>query len=101
MAVETLNVTCPGCKNVLVVDRKTGKVLETRKPLVEDTTGDRFEDAKRLVETSQERIEAKAEAARKAQSEKLAKLDSLFKERKKEIEDGGEEIERPDDIFRD
>lgn len=99
---ETLQVECPECGTVLVVVRKTGKVIEVRKPLLDkdQQSGDRFEDARRRVEEANQRIEDKVAAAKKAQDEKLSKLDALFKDRKKEIEEEGEEVERPD-IFRD
>ncbi|MCB2155824.1 hypothetical protein KQI84_13150 [bacterium] len=96
---EPLQVTCPCCKSILVVDRKTGKVLETREPLVEDTSGDRFEDARRLVRETQQRAEEKFKAAQQAQKEKLSKLDALFKERSKEIKESGEPIEKPENPF--
>lgn len=100
--METLNVECPGCGTILVVNRKTGKVLESRKPLLEETerTGDRFEDARKRVEQAGDRIARKVEEARRAEKEKLSRLEALFKERKTEIEETGEKIERPD-IFRD
>ncbi len=99
--MQTIMVTCPDCKTILVVDKNTGAVLEKRKPIVDESesTGDRFEDARLRVEKSSERIEEKVEAAKKAQKEKLAKLDALFSERKKEIEESGEPIDRPEGIF--
>ncbi len=99
--MDHLEVKCPGCKTILVVDAKTGKVIETRKPLLDEkeTTGDRFADAKKLVETSDKRIEEKVEAAKKAQKEKLSKLDALFSKRKQEIEESGEPIEKPDNPY--
>lgn len=99
--MDPFEIKCPGCATILIVDRKTGKILETRKPLLEEgeSTGDRFEDARKRVEQAGKRIDEKVEAAKKAQNEKLAKLDALFKERAKEIEESGEPIDRPDNIF--
>lgn len=99
--METFEITCPGCKTILIVDRRTGKIVEKRKPIVEDSTGDRFEDARLRVKGAGSRIEEKVEAAKKAEKEKLAKLEALFKDRQKEIEEKGEPIEKPDDIFND
>lgn len=93
---DPLEVKCSCCNTVLIVDRKTGKVLETREPLVEDSSGDRFEDARRLVRETQKRAEEKFKAAKEAQKDKLSKLDALFKERAKEIVESGEPIEKPD-----
>lgn len=99
--MDTLEVKCTCCHSILIVDKKTGKVVETRAPLLsqEESTGDRFEDAKKLVKTSHERVESKVEAVKKAQKEKLAKLDALFSKRKEEILESGEPIERPEMPF--
>lgn len=98
-AKDTLNVTCPGCKAVLIVDRKSGEVLETRKPLVEEaeSTGDRFEDARKRVLTAKERAEKAFESAKEKEKTKLERLDALFKEKKEELKD--EPIERPERPF--
>lgn len=100
--METFEIKCPECDTILIVNKKNGKIVEVRKPLLEgeEQTGDRFEDARKRVEQSQDRIDQKVEAAKKAEREKLSRLDALFKERKSEIEEQGEPIERPD-IFRD
>jgi len=42
---KEIKVSCPGCSSVLIIDRMSGKIVETRKPLVEETTGDRLQDA--------------------------------------------------------
>lgn len=99
--METMEVKCTCCRSVLIVDRKTGAVVETRQPLLsqEESTGDRFEDAKKLVKTSGERIESKVDAVKKAQQEKLAKLDALFAKRKEEILESGQPIEKPESPF--
>jgi predicted nucleic acid-binding Zn-ribbon protein len=99
--MKTLQVKCPGCSSILVVDAKTGKVVEHRKPLLDESesTGDRFADARKRVETASERIERQVEEAKQAQKDKLSKLESLFQERKKEIEESGEPIEKPESPF--
>lgn len=99
--METLEVKCPGCSTILIVDKKTGQVIEQRKALIKDSTGDRFEDARLKVERSAADREAKAEAAKKAQNEKLSRLDALFQSKKKEIEESGQPIERPRGAFDD
>ncbi len=99
--MKPLEVKCPGCASILIVDPKTGKVLEHRKPLLDEsqTTGDRFADARKRVESASERIEKQVEEARRAQKDKLSKLENLFQERKKEIEESGEPIEKPESPF--
>lgn len=42
---KELKATCPCCDTILILDRFSGKILETRKPLVKKSTGDRLEDA--------------------------------------------------------
>jgi hypothetical protein len=99
--MKSLEVKCPGCTSILIVDPKTGKVLEHRKPLLNEnqSTGDRFADARKRVESASERIEKQVEEAKRAQKDKLSKLESLFQERKKEIEQSGEPIEKPESPF--
>jgi len=101
--MDVWEVKCPGCAGILIIDRKTGKLVEHRAPILAEgeATGDRFEDARKKVLSSGDRIEDKVAEVRKAQKDKLAKLDALFKERKKEIEDSGLPVEKPDDLFRD
>lgn len=94
---DTLLVTCPGCSVVLVVDKQTGKVLETRKPIIPETTGDRFEDARLKVLSSKERAEQKFEEARQREHDKKAKMEQFFKEKQEELKD--QPITRPDRPF--
>ncbi len=99
--MKTLEVKCPGCTSILIIDAKTGKVVEHRKPLLEEgqSTGDRFDDARKRVESAGDRIEKQVEEAKRAQKDKLSKLESLFQERKKEIQESGEPIEKPESPF--
>ncbi|HNM46487.1 MAG TPA: hypothetical protein PKH51_05655 [Candidatus Sumerlaeota bacterium] len=92
--METLNVTCPDCKNVLVVNKKTGQVIEVRRPILEDSTGDRFEDARQKVLDSKNRAEKLFQEAKQKEKDKFAKLDALFKEKRDELKD--KPIEKPD-----
>ena len=99
--MKNFEIKCPDCNTILIVDRLNGKILEVRKPLLEESesTGDRFEDARKRVESSGDRVNEKVEEVKRAQKEKMAKLDALFSERKKEIEDSGEPVEKPDSVF--
>ena len=80
MSDEFLEVTCPGCQTILIIRRRDGKLLETRKPLIEDSSGDRFEDAFKKVKRSKSEIEKKVEEARERERGKMDRLDALFKE---------------------
>lgn len=80
MSEEFLEITCPDCNTILIVRRRDGKVMETRKPILEDSTGDRFEDAFLKVKRSKSEIEKKVEAAREKEKTKMDRLNALFKE---------------------
>ena len=77
---EFLEVTCPGCQWVLIVNRRSGKIVETRKPIIDDGTGDRFEDARRKVQRSQGEVERKVTEARERERQKRDRLNSMFEE---------------------
>ncbi|MEO8376555.1 MAG: hypothetical protein ABI579_02705 [Candidatus Sumerlaeota bacterium] len=92
--METLKVTCPDCKNVLLVDKKTGQVIEVRRPILDDSTGDRFEDARLKVLDSNNRAEKLFQEAKQKEKDKFAKLDAIFKEKREEFKD--QPIEKPE-----
>ncbi|MGF1572450.1 MAG: hypothetical protein ACFCU1_05195 [Sumerlaeia bacterium] len=96
--MKPLEVKCPGCNGVLIIDSKTGAILEHRKPLLKEgeTTGNRFDDARKRVDTAAERLAKKVAEAEEAQRTKMSRLDALFSERKSELEESGEPIERPE-----
>jgi len=97
---EMIKVTCPECDCILVVNRKTGEVVETRKPILEESTGDRFQDAFLKVKKSKEIAEEKFRAAQEKEKDKFKKLDALFSEKLKEVKEKGESgpPERPFDL---
>lgn len=97
---ESIKVTCPECKCVLVIDKKTGKVIEKRKPILEESTGDRFQDAFQKVKKSHEIAEEKFRAAQEREKGKFKKLDALFSEKLKEVREKGDTgpPERPFDL---
>jgi hypothetical protein len=86
---HTLTIRCPGCQSVLIVDRITGEVLETRKPLVEDSTGDRFQDAVKKIKQDSQQAEAKFRQAKEAEKNKHADLDALFKKSMEQVKKEG------------
>jgi hypothetical protein len=97
---DFIKVTCPECNCILVVNKKTGEVVETRKPILEETTGDRFKDAFLKVKRSSALTEEKFRAAQEREKDKSKKLDALFSEKLKEIKEKGETgpPERPMDL---
>lgn len=96
--MRTFEVQCPGCDTILIIDAKTGDVLEHRKPLLgkDATTGNRFDDARKRVESAGDRIAKKVAEAQEAERTKMARLNALFNERKSEIQESGEPLERPE-----
>ncbi len=53
----TFEVKCPCCETILIVNRATGEIVDVRKPLVEDSSGDRFTDALRAEKEHAKKIE--------------------------------------------
>ena len=89
MSDDFLEIKCPGCELILIVRRRDGKVVETRKPILEDSTGDRFEDAMLKVRRSKGEIEKKFEEARAREKGKMERLNALFKEGLQKAEQEG------------
>jgi hypothetical protein len=80
MADELFEIPCPGCKTILIIRRRDGKLIEARAPIIEDSTGDRFEDAFKKVKRSQGEIERKVAEAKERERTKMDRLNALFKE---------------------
>jgi len=93
--IETLSITCPGCHTIIIIEKKTGKVIEVREPILEKSTGDRFQDAFQKVKESAERAEAKFKDADEKRKERLKNLDQIFKESIKKVQEEGEITEKP------
>jgi hypothetical protein len=77
---DFFKIQCPGCQNVLVVRRRDGHVVEVRKPVLEQSTGDRFEDAMIKVKSQADAAAKKFEEARAREKNKMDRLNSLFDE---------------------
>ncbi len=71
-------MVCPVCKSILIIDRFTGKIVETRKPLVNKPSGDRFEDAMKKYSGSKKETEEKFKKSQKEEKNKAKHLDKLF-----------------------
>jgi hypothetical protein len=75
---NTLTVKCPTCADILIIDRITGEVVEVRKPLLAESSGDRFADALKKVKSSAQETEEKFQKSREAEKNKHQELDALF-----------------------
>ncbi|HBA27029.1 MAG TPA: hypothetical protein DCY98_06535 [Nitrospinae bacterium] len=83
---KELKITCPDCGVILVVDRISGKVIEARKPIGEQSTGDRFTDAFIKVKKDKERILSTNFDDLKREDERKRKLaEDIFKTSMKEV----------------
>ena len=91
---DELKITCPCCKTILIVDKK-GKILEERRPILEESTGDRFEDAFKKVKGAKDLAEAKFREAQQKEKDKMSRLESLFNEGMKKAQESGEPPQRP------
>lgn len=90
MSSETMKITCPCCNSILVVERREGKILEVREPIVEESTGDRFEDAFIKVKGRHKEIDGKIAEAKRAEEERKKGAEDFFKnalKRAKETKD--------------
>lgn len=92
---DFLQITCPECKTILIVERRTGKIVEVRRPILDQSTGDRFEDAVKKVRERTSVAEEKFRKALENEKTKKSKLDQLFQEKLKKVEESGEEVRPP------
>jgi hypothetical protein len=86
---EFFEIKCPDCQTILIVRRRDGKVMETRKPIIEDSTGDRFDDAFEKVRRSSGEIERKVAEARERERTRMDRLNALFKDEIQKAEKEG------------
>ena len=78
-------IKCPCCQTILVINRIDGKVIEERKPILQQSTGDRFKDA--LIKSKEQKIETekKFKEAAEANKTKSESLQKMFKKSLKEV----------------
>src|SRR3990170_1483915 len=95
---KELKFTCPDCGIILTVDRITGKIVESRKPIIEESTGDRFADALFKVKKNKEKLSATKFDDLKREQEKKKKLsEEIFKTSMEEAKKNKDV--KPSDIF--
>ena len=88
---DVYKIECPCCTTILVVDRLTGKILEQRRPILEESTGDRYQDAMKKVKDRGTMAEEKFKKIQSERHDKAAKLDALFKDSLKRAQESGDE----------
>jgi len=94
-AIRTVEVRCPCCKTILVVNSETGEVIEERKALVERTSGDKLRDALRAHAEHRKRVaglfaESVAGVGKKEEERRALFEEKLKQAREKGLEAGGE-----------
>lgn len=89
---DSYQVKCPCCTTILVIDRRTGEILDERRPILDQSTGDRYQDALKKVRERGSVAEEKYRKFQEERSSKMDKLDALFKDTVKQVEESGEEI---------
>ena len=89
---DTYQVKCPCCNTILIIERRTGKLLEERRPILDQSTGDRYQDAFKKVRERGAVAEEKFKKFTEERKTKMSKLDALFKDTVKKVEESGEDI---------
>ncbi len=82
---EFLKIKCPNCDAILIINRHTGEIVEVRKPLVKESSGDRFKDAFEKYKIEKQESEKKFTQTIESMKVKKKKLDEFLKNRLKEI----------------
>ena len=85
--MQFFEIQCPCCNTILVIDRKDGKVVEERRPILEQSTGDRFKDA--LIKSKQQKvtIEKKFKISKNAHKKRSESLQNIFDESLKKVKE--------------
>lgn len=82
-------IKCPICKSILIIDRFSGKIEETRKPLVKETTGDRFQDAFKKLQDDKAQAEGKFQKLANEEKNKKKKINDIFKQQMDKVKKEG------------
>lgn len=91
-----IKITCPCCDHILVVDRFKGKVLEVRKPLVEESSGDRLKDAFTKAENDRKKRAAAFDNIKETLERKKKEADDLFKT---SLDEAKNDESKPNSVF--
>lgn len=89
--VRTIQVTCPCCKTILVVNQETGEIVEERKPLVEKSSGDRLADALRAHAEHRKKVAGLFAESIAGVSKKEEERRALFEEKLRRVREEGVE----------
>ena len=94
-AINTYKITCPCCDSILVINKVTGEILEHRKPLVENPSGDRFADALRAQKEHSEKAKTLFDESLSDLKSKETERQNLFEESLKKTREEGIDDYKP------
>ena len=88
--MKFFEIKCPCCNTILVIDRIDGKVIEERKPILEQSTGDRFKDA--LIKSKRQKavVEKKFKESEEAHKNRSESLQNIFNKSLKNVKESGD-----------
>ncbi|HJN02569.1 MAG: hypothetical protein QF907_04585 [Nitrospinota bacterium] len=88
--MQYFEIKCPCCNTILVIDRIDGKVIEERRPILEQSSGDRFKDA--LIKSKQQKvtIEKKFKESEKAHKKRSESLQNIFNDSLKKVNESND-----------
>ena len=90
--MQYFEIKCPCCNTILVIDRIDGKVIEERRPILEQSSGDRFKDA--LIKSKQQKvtIEKKFKESEKAHKKRSESLQNIFNDSLKKVNESDDKL---------
>ncbi len=99
-AEGALEVSCPHCKTILVIDRQSGEVLEHKRLTSEEDHQKRIEGAFDRARRASELAEQKFAKAQEREKSKMDRISKLFEETMKKKQEEGDTgpPERPWDL---
>lgn len=83
-------IKCPDCETILIVDRISGELIETRKPIADKSSADRFEESLNKVKQGTKEAEKIFQESVNAQKNKAQDLDNLFKKSLEQVKQEGD-----------
>ena len=85
--MKHFEIKCPCCDTILVIERINGKIVEVKKPIIEQSTGDRFKDA--LIKTKQHKVtvEKKFKESEEAHKKRSESLENIFNKSLKKVKE--------------
>ena len=96
---KELKIACPDCGTIMIVDRITGEIIETRKKLVDHSSGDRFKDSMKKLDIEKAHRQNMFDNLAEEQAKKKRIAEELFNASLKDVKEKGDDDIRPLNIF--